>query len=389
MFFHIDESGNTGNNLFDKNQPVLSYGVLSSNLNVDALGQKYHNKMLRELDTNSLHANILGVDKLSKITPLLLELQKHINFRFDYYDIDKISYALVIFFDAVFDAGINPAVKWDLYWTPLRFPFIYKLSSLFDEELLQESWNLCISKNITPQSDRIINLLQTLTTRAENSTLDDRAKELIIDAFKYGIKHPLELDFGFSDQKLISPNSVCFQFVVYAMAMRIKKARRKDATSIIVDRQFQFNSAQSQTHYIQQKLTDGYRKADKKDQNSLLFHPLYRDLNKDMIMGKGMPKQKIQNMNSEDSIGLQIVDIYLWITNRLISGKELSPELTYLGSKFLTRSYRDGISMDHMMERWNRIERQLPQYDELKDNEIKFVQKGIDDHRATVKKLDL
>ena len=26
MFFHIDEAGNTGMNLFDRNQPRLSYG---------------------------------------------------------------------------------------------------------------------------------------------------------------------------------------------------------------------------------------------------------------------------------------------------------------------------------------------------------------------------
>jgi len=30
MFFYVDESGHTGTNLFDPNQPVLYYGVLSS-----------------------------------------------------------------------------------------------------------------------------------------------------------------------------------------------------------------------------------------------------------------------------------------------------------------------------------------------------------------------
>ncbi len=35
MYFYIDESGNSGNNLFDRSQPVLSYGVLSSEVNVD------------------------------------------------------------------------------------------------------------------------------------------------------------------------------------------------------------------------------------------------------------------------------------------------------------------------------------------------------------------
>ena len=46
MFFHIDESGNTGNNLFDANQPVLSYGVLSCRTNVDVLCSGLHKQIL-------------------------------------------------------------------------------------------------------------------------------------------------------------------------------------------------------------------------------------------------------------------------------------------------------------------------------------------------------
>ncbi len=35
MHFYVDETGQTGRNLFDKTQPVLSYGVLSSDANLD------------------------------------------------------------------------------------------------------------------------------------------------------------------------------------------------------------------------------------------------------------------------------------------------------------------------------------------------------------------
>ena len=35
MHFYIDESGNTGNNLFDERQPTLHYGVLSSKDDLD------------------------------------------------------------------------------------------------------------------------------------------------------------------------------------------------------------------------------------------------------------------------------------------------------------------------------------------------------------------
>ena len=89
MFFHIDESGNTGMNLFDENQRRLSYGVLSSRLNVDALGSSAHKEMTGRLGVDSLHANEMGVGGLAKIEDVLHELQRKFRFGFDYYYIDK------------------------------------------------------------------------------------------------------------------------------------------------------------------------------------------------------------------------------------------------------------------------------------------------------------
>ena len=80
MFFHIDESGNTGNNLFDEAQPRLSYGVLSSKRNVDALCVSIHKKIQREIGRPQIHANELGFGGLVKITDHLIELQEKMEF---------------------------------------------------------------------------------------------------------------------------------------------------------------------------------------------------------------------------------------------------------------------------------------------------------------------
>ena len=64
MFFHVDESGNTGNNLFDVAQPTLSYGLLSSRSNVDVLGVEIHSAMLASLGVDALHAAELGLSKI-------------------------------------------------------------------------------------------------------------------------------------------------------------------------------------------------------------------------------------------------------------------------------------------------------------------------------------
>jgi hypothetical protein len=389
MFFHIDESGNTGNNLFDANQPQLSYGVLSSTANVDVLGKPFHKSMLQELGVDSLHANELGVGKLTHISRIIFALQKRMRFDFDYYFIHKPTFALTMFFDAVFDAGLNEAVKWDLYWTPLRYPIIYRIATLFDEDLLKESWDLCKHKRIDTQENRIVSLLREILYRTQQSNFDSRSKELIIDALKFGIVHPLDLDFGARDQKFISPNSICFQFVITSMAMRLKKKRIKEAMGITVDRQGEFNKAQMDTYFYAQKMSEGWKKAEDKERRLYLTHPLHYGLDVDAVLRSGIPNKKILISTSEKCIGLQLVDIYLWVLNRYLSGAELSNELKAVAWYFLRRSMVDGISMEGIVHRWNQFEAQLPDIENLTEEQKEFNRQMVERHREKVALLNI
>ncbi|MFK8843501.1 hypothetical protein, partial [Escherichia coli] len=75
MFFHIDETGNTGNDLFNKDQPRFGYGDLSSRMNVDAIGVDLHRKMLQAVKSTELHAKDLRASGIVKISDLLFKLQ--------------------------------------------------------------------------------------------------------------------------------------------------------------------------------------------------------------------------------------------------------------------------------------------------------------------------
>ena len=386
MFFHIDEAGNTGNNLFDDQQPKLSYGVLLSCMNVDALGRKIHKKMLQHLDVKDLHANHLGVEKLSEIAPLLKTLQSKLKFDFDYYFIDKKTFALVIFFEAVFDAGLNEAVRWDTYWTPLRYPMIFQLSKIMNDDLLKRAWSLCMHKRIENQPSNIVELLQDVREQCKLSSLDRRSKEIIQDALNYGISNPLELDFGNKDKNALSPNTIGFQFVVSCIASRLSK-KRKECLGITVDQQSQFNGSQIKTHDVALLISNSMKTASKDHQEYLLNHPIHFNLDKDVILRKGVPDKSIHISSSEQSIGLQIVDVYLWITNRMLDGKSLSKELHDIGRSVWKRSKIDGISMDFMARRWSIFERQLPNYEDLTPEQMQIGQEMIDTHRQKVAEL--
>lgn len=120
MYFYIDESGHTGLNLFDKNQPVLYYGMLSSKINIDLVAEDAVKAMRKKFGVDRLHAAELGVGRLSEIATDIARLRKKHNIVFDLLKVIKKDHALISFFDQTFDQGLNPAVPWMWYWSPLK-----------------------------------------------------------------------------------------------------------------------------------------------------------------------------------------------------------------------------------------------------------------------------
>lgn len=60
MFFYVDESGHTGPNLFDENQPILYYGVLSSKINLDAAAESLIKSQLHRGHTDEISINAIS-----------------------------------------------------------------------------------------------------------------------------------------------------------------------------------------------------------------------------------------------------------------------------------------------------------------------------------------
>ena len=110
MYFYIDESGHTGNNLFDTAQPTLYYGLLSCKLNLDLLAEPYLTQARKMVKVKKIHTAELSINQLNSIAPLILQLQKKYYLVFDYYRVVKADHAVITFFDQVFDHGINPAI---------------------------------------------------------------------------------------------------------------------------------------------------------------------------------------------------------------------------------------------------------------------------------------
>lgn len=347
MYFYIDESGQTGLELFDENQPFLYYGVLSSEFDLDDVTLPHVKKLRDKLDVERLHAAELGNGRLITIADDLIELTKRYKISFDFYRVAKKDHAAICFFDQVFDQGNNPAVPWNAYWTPLRYILLAKVSFLFDEDLLKKAWKARISLNKDFAEKELVEVCIELLNRV-NYLPDARSIEIITDALNWAIDNPSEIYYHATSKKdklQISPNLIGFQSVMHGIASRLENTQSV-AKQVIVDRQSEFNKAQ-------EWISDLYRNA--------------RTLDEPMGFGPGMPTMDLRHIPAvpitctpgTDSAGLEIVDIYIWLFKRQMEDKELASELYPLIHGQLNGMFNE-VSIQALMDRWEKWFKELP-----------------------------
>lgn len=341
MYYYVDESGNTGLNLFDENQPILYYGVIGSKTNLDITAEQMLKKLRCDMGVRRIHAAELGVGRLTGIARTLSEFSKKNHIRFSLLKVNKFDHAIISFFDQVFDSEMNDAVRWHDYFTPLRYVLLLKISALFDAKLCKAAWTARQEINPVRCADALVRLCNTLLARV-HILPDARSRELVSGALKWASANPFEINYGVGNRDTalqISPNLVGFQQVMQVMALQSTKTKRK-VRKITVDRQSEFNKAQAE-------LATWYR--------NLRGHK--------SDLGPGMPKFDFSMMPEvppaftpgDESAGLELVDVTLWVAKRLEEKKQISPELRMLFWSQAKRGLVDEVSLSAIDRRWRHL----------------------------------
>ena len=362
MYIYVDESGNTGANIFDPAQPVLFYGVLSSAVSVDVLAERRLARLRRRLGVQRLHANELRNEGLSSVAEDLLTIQKKLDLRFDFYRVRKIDHAAICFFDQVFDQGVNPAVPWHAYWTPLRYLLLMKVRFLFDEDLLRDAWEA----RLTINDDKAERILQSVCAEllGRTSVLPDvRTREIVTDALNWAIANTSELSYNASSKASaigVMPNAVGFQLVLMGIANRLRQSSSKKV-QITIDRQSQFNKAQTWIDQQYQSLKGTSRS----------IGPGLPELDL-----RGMPDTKIMFSSVVDSAGIELVDIYLWLFKRMYELRDIPSNLEPLINRQILIGQTDEISLEAIERRWSRVFEKM-MHAELTDEQLATAKKLV------------
>ncbi|HEJ9627168.1 MULTISPECIES: DUF3800 domain-containing protein [Proteus] len=346
MYFYVDETGHTGRNLFDSTQPILSYGVLSSRFNIDEVAEKTIKTLRKKFEVERLHATELGIHKLSEITDTLLSLQKNLKLRFDIWQVYKYDHAVISFFDQVFDQGVNPAMTWTGYWTPLRYVLLLKLAYLFNEDLAKKAWKARLEAHDERSSIDFNEVCHELLLRVP-AIPDHRSRELIRDTLTWAMRNFESLSYNCKTNKerlRIMPNMIGFQSVIHGICARLKSPNKKP--TIIVDQQSQFNTTQ-------RELSEFYFQIRKTPWK----------------LGSGLPVMDMRNMpttplifqSGTKSTGLELVDIYLWIFKRHMEDKELTKQLNRIIYTNRDTSLTSKISLDAISQQTTELFNNLPE----------------------------
>ncbi|WP_312308750.1 hypothetical protein [Acinetobacter variabilis] len=147
------------------------------------------------------------------------------------------------------------------------------------------------------------------------------------------------------ERNFISPNLIGFQAVYWGINKRAKKKKKK-VLGIIVDQQDQFNTSQD---YLLQV----YRNAQG------FYYP--HDWGLGGMDYRNIPLTIPKFQSSKTSVGLELVDIYLWLFKRFLDHKLSNPLLLSFIKSQLYKVYYDEVSIKATSERFAVLMRDLPE----------------------------
>src|SRR5690349_10681778 len=82
MFAYVDETGNTGENVFDQNQPAFVTAAILTKSDFDMVYTGRMKKLAKQLGVPELHAYKLGMGRIEEIADDLLKVLKAADARF-------------------------------------------------------------------------------------------------------------------------------------------------------------------------------------------------------------------------------------------------------------------------------------------------------------------
>ncbi len=355
MFAYIDETGNTGKNLFDSEQPTFTYGVLITRIDFDAAYSDLMSGLAQYVGQDSLHASELGIKRLEPIAQKLLKILVDSDAYTSFSRVIKSGLAIMKLVDVVFDSGENLAVPWHVYNVrPLRSFIVLKVAYILNEDLLMRFWEALMEPNKEKASKKM-NLVLTGILPRISILPDARSREIIGQAVEWAIENPEAIMFYSTSKALRNghlPNMAAFPELLGSIETK-SQLWDKPVVEIKHDRQTQFGNMLKEWHAMFSTAT-----AD----------PLYLPFGEKHVFRRVFGS-KFTVCSSKDSCGIQLVDTILWLIKRVEAGDRLPDNCAKLLSHCASNGYVYELSLQ-IIEQSLREDSILTQSPSLSESQI-------------------
>jgi hypothetical protein len=187
----VDESGNTGNRIFDQEQPVFLTAAMATKINFDLVYRHGVAAIARKLGVKALHANELGVARIETIAGDLRKVIRLSEARFFISRVEKRYLAATKVYDTYFDQGENLAVPWHLYWLKAsKLSMTLSIAeSILTEEIAQTVWECLTAKSEHTSKARFLEGAAALLERSQELR-DPRTRQVVTEALQWAIDNP-------------------------------------------------------------------------------------------------------------------------------------------------------------------------------------------------------
>lgn len=294
LIAYADESGNTGQDLFNDSQPYFWTGALLSPVDMQIAGRKAHQDWQRALGVKELHGSELRLEGIAKIALDLRNFLASNSSSFVISKVEKVYHAGTTLAWVLFDSDFNMAVSPRHDHAPLLKRMLsLAILDFLREKDLKSFWFAYQKRDL----HSFATILETLQFRILEIDGDKRMKELLLDALAWGAQNPGEILRNAGDQS-DSPNILAVGLLLNGINEHLPELSR--VVKFVHDEQSQFGRS----------IMSEYEK--NKNITHMGDHP-FLPVRLVRVKNFSCP---IEFVSSHTSIGLQIIDVILWLVKR-------------------------------------------------------------------------
>lgn len=299
LHIYIDETGNTGDNIFDLAQPYFINGVLISDGDFNKKYGRFIKKFAEKIGVIELHGNELGLGRIEIIAEDMARILEEEDIDIFFAIIDKVFLVKLKFFDIFFDSGLNKMMMSHRYSIrALRMLLSYRVAELIDYDMAKKFWISYKNNN----RSHIIEVIQEVIEKSVR--LDTASQEIVCDCLNWAMDN-MEVFENALPKEYDVPNTTAMSLLITYLNYRYKDEK-------VVIKKFVHDNQKQFGGYLE----DVFKYIHLALPNYEPFSFSTELLSEDIYMCNFEMDDSSQNQ------ALQFIDALLWLTKKALIDKK-------------------------------------------------------------------